>query len=142
MLPTRKKQSVPVFNRDDAPEMDNTWLEAQSEGELLLDVYQDTDNLYVCSTIAGVKPEDLEVSIHNDMLTIRGMRKRDETTSSDDYFFQECYWGGFSRSIILPIDIKTEQISAVLRDGILTVKLPKAERRQKISINVKEYGNV
>ena len=114
------------------------WLSATQDGELLLDVYQDTDNLYIRSTVAGVKPNDLEVSIHDDMLTIRGTRKHDETISRDDYFFQECYWGDFSRSIVLPLDVKTDAVSAVLRDGVLTVTLPKAERRRKISISVSE----
>ena len=117
---------------------DAAWFSHEIDGELLLDVYQDADNLYVRSTVAGVRPSDLEVSMHDDMLTIHGTRRSDETVSRDDYFFQECYWGSFSRSIILPLDVKTEEVSAVLRDGVLTVTLPKAERRKKISINVTE----
>ena len=117
---------------------DAAWFSHEVDGELLLDVYQDADNLYVRSTVAGVRPDDLEVSIHDDMLTIRGTRRRDETVSRDDYFFQECYWGSFSRSIILPLDVQADAVSAALRDGVLTVTLPKAERRKKISINVTE----
>lgn len=117
---------------------DAAWFSHEVDGELLLDVYQDADNLYVRSTVAGVRPDDLEVSIHEDMLTIRGTRRRDETVSRDDYFFQECYWGSFSRSIILPLDVQADAVSAALRDGVLTVTLPKAERRKKISINVTE----
>ncbi|MDD2807641.1 MAG: Hsp20/alpha crystallin family protein [Patescibacteria group bacterium] len=112
------------------------WLDDESEGQLMLDVYQDQKNIYVCSTMAGVDPAELEVSLNNDMLTIRGKRSREEVNEAVDYFYQECYWGNFSRSIILPVEVKPDKISAVLKDGILTVTLPKAERRQNISIKV------
>lgn len=135
MLPTKIEQSdIPVMQQAS----DAAWFSHEIDGELLLDVYQDADNLYVRSTVAGVRPDDLEVSMHDDMLTIRGTRKTDETISRDNYFFQECYWGSFSRSIVLPLDVRTEKVNAVLRDGVLTVTLPKAERRKKISISVTE----
>lgn len=132
------KQSVAVLHANEKNDFSGDWLSSENDGELLLDVYQDADNLYIRSTVAGVRPNDLEVSIHDDMLTIRGARRRDETVSRDDYFFQECYWGSFSRSIILPLDVQADAVSAALRDGVLTVTLPKAERRKKISINVTE----
>jgi len=112
------------------------WLDDESEGQLMLDVYQDQKNIYVKSTMAGVDPAELEVSLNNDMLTIRGKRSREEVNEAVDYFYQECYWGNFSRSIILPVEVKPDKISAVLKDGILTVTLPKSERRQNISIKV------
>ncbi len=110
---------------------------AEYEGELYIDMYQTKDNVVVKSTIAGVPPEDLDITIANDMLTIRGERKRVEKIDEGDYFFQECYWGGFSRSVILPIDIDSENIEAELKDGILTVILPKAAKAKTKKIKIK-----
>lgn len=97
------------------------------EGQLTVDVYQTPEFIVVKSTIAGVKPDDLDVSITNDMVTIRGTRRLDEEITEDDYFYRECYWGSFSRSIILPVDIVSEKADASLKDGILTIRIPKAD---------------
>lgn len=99
----------------------------EHEGQLTVDVYQTPETIVVKSTIAGVKPEDLDVSITNDMVTIRGTRRHDEEVREEDYFYRECYWGGFSRSIILPVDIVAEKADASLKDGILTIRIPKEE---------------
>lgn len=112
------------------------WL-TEYEGELNIDMYQTKDNVIIKSTIAGVKPEDLDITIANDMLTIRGERRREDRVEQEDYFYQECYWGGFSRSVILPIDVDSENIEADLRDGILTVVLPKAAKAKTKKIKVK-----
>lgn len=107
------------------------------EGQLTLDVYQTKDNVMIKSTIAGVKPENLDITIANDMVTIRGERKKDEEVKPEDYFYQECYWGPFSRSIILPVDIDVEGVNAELKDGILTVTLPKAAKAKTKKIRVR-----
>lgn len=101
----------------------------EEEGQLSVDVYQDKDNIYIKSTIAGVDPNDLDITFDNDMITIRGKRQQDKTIRQEDYFYQECYWGSFSRSIILPVDVDEDRIEATVRNGILTVVLPKAKRR-------------
>lgn len=98
------------------------------EGQLTIDVYQTANDIIVKSTIAGVKPEDLDVSINNDMLTIKGTRRNDARIKPEDYYYQECYWGPFSRSVILPVDVETENIKAELKNGILTITLPKASK--------------
>lgn len=117
---------------------DAHWLDNnEDDGQLLLDIYSDEKNIYIKSTIAGVKPEDLEISLNNDMLTIRGSRTHEDEVADKEYFCQECYWGSFSRSIILPAEVKSDKISAVLKNGVLTITLPKAVRRQTIPINVK-----
>lgn len=107
------------------------------EGQLTLDVYQTKDNVIIKSTIAGVKSEDLDITIANDMVTIKGERKKEEDIRPEDFFYQECYWGPFSRSIILPVDIDVESVEADLHDGILTVTLPKAAKAKtkKIKVN-------
>ncbi len=115
------------------------WLpDEYEEGQLSIDVYQTPENLVVKSTIAGVKPEDIDIAINNDMLTVRGRREMNETIREQDYLYRECYWGSFSRSIILPVEIKAEKIEAFLENGVLTIVLPKAKASKQISIKVKE----
>jgi HSP20 family protein len=84
-----------------------------------------------------VKPEDLDVSINNDMITIRGERKQDENVTSENYYYQECYWGGFSRSVILPIDILPDKVEASMKNGILTIRMPKADNTRTKKIQVR-----
>jgi HSP20 family protein len=106
------------------------------EGQLTIDMYQTKDNVIIKSTIAGVKPDDIDITVANDMVTIRGERARDFEASAEDYFYQECYWGSFSRSVVLPVDVDIENISADLKDGILTVILPKAAKSKAKKIRV------
>jgi HSP20 family protein len=117
------------------PQNQEDWL-SEYEGQLTIDMYQTKDNVVIKSTIAGVKGDDIDVTIANDMVTIRGERKRDFEASSEDYFYQECYWGSFSRSVVLPVDVDIENVSADLKDGILTVILPKAAKAKAKKIRV------
>lgn len=109
----------------------------EQEGQLTVDVFQDDQNIIIQSTVAGVSPDDLDVSITNDMVTIRGERRRTYTIDPDDYFYQECYWGTFSRSIILPVEIDADRAEAKIKNGILTIRIPKANtavtRKLKVS---------
>ncbi|MFC1622393.1 Hsp20/alpha crystallin family protein [Patescibacteria group bacterium] len=120
-------------------ELDNSeWLDKENvEGQLSIDVFQNKDSLIIKSTIAGVKPEDVDVAIDNDMITIRGARKLEETVKEDDYFYQECYWGNFSRSIVLPMEIKPDEADASLKNGVLTIVLPKIKKNKSIAVKVK-----
>lgn len=114
------------------------WLGTEyEEGQLSIDVYQTPENLVVKSTIAGVKPDDIDIAINNDLLTIRGKREMQEKINDNSYLFRECYWGSFSRSIILPVEVIPEKIDASLENGVLTVILPKAKTSRQISIKVK-----
>jgi HSP20 family protein len=110
-----------------------------SEGQLTIDVYQTDDDVVIKSTIAGVKPEDLDVNINNDMVTIRGERKQDEEVDGENYYYQECYWGQFSRSVILPVEIITEKAEATMKNGILTIRLPKADVTKTRKIQVRGF---
>jgi len=135
----------------DEPENDNSEPEAEpaesegewlggdyDEGQLSIDVFQTPDSIVIKSTIAGVKPGDIDISINNDMLTIRGRREVQEKISDENYLIKECYWGGFSRSIILPVEIEAEKVEAALDNGVLTITLPKAKSAKQISIKVRE----
>ncbi len=125
-----------VANETSESNENEEWL-SDYEGQLNIDVYQTKDNVIIKSTIAGVTPEDLDITIANDMVTIKGERKREEKIAQEDYFYQECYWGGFSRSVILPVDIDSEGVDADLKDGILTIILPKAAKAKTKKIRVK-----
>lgn len=96
-----------------------------AEGQLAVDVAQTDDELIVIAAMAGTLPESIELHLHNDLLTIRGERKSPIGEMSE-HFYQECYWGKFSRSIILPVDVKAEMVQAQYKNGVLIVRLPKA----------------
>ncbi len=114
----------------------DNWM-SDYEGQLNIDMFQTKDNVIIKSTIAGVRPEDIDITVANDMVTIKGARKKEETVNTDDYFYQECYWGNFSRSVIIPVDIDSEGIEADLKDGILTVIIPKAAKAKTKKVKVK-----
>ena len=127
-----------VINEDDSGETPvEQYEETGEEGQLALDVYQNKDNVVIQSTIAGVKPEDLDITIANDMVTIRGERKREEVVSAENYFSQECYWGGFYRSFNLPVEVDVDKAQADMKDGVLTITLPKAARAKAKKVKVK-----
>jgi len=109
---------------------------AQEHGQLALDIYQTPSDVIVEAPIAGVKPEDLDISINNDVLTIKGQRKRSKKLEKEDLLYHEVHWGEFSRSIILPVDVINDRIEAELKDGILTVRLPKAKKSRSIKVKI------
>ncbi len=119
---------------------ENKWLESnQKEGQLAIDVYENEKNIIIKSTIAGVEPENLNISLSNDMLTIKGKRELvfSKEINEDNCLYQECYWGSFSRSVILPTEIDENDIDAVLENGVLTITLNKLEKPEKIQVRIK-----
>lgn len=110
-----------------------------AEGQLTIDVYQTENDIVIKSTIAGVKPEDLDVTINNDMVTIKGERKNEEFVEGSNYYYQECYWGSFSRSVLLPVDVIPEKADASLKNGILTIRLPKTDTTKTKKIQVRGF---
>jgi HSP20 family protein len=132
------KNEEEIDNQEEDFEDEEEWRnEEYEEGQLSIDVYQTPENIVVKSTIAGVEPSDIDISINNDMLTIRGKREEKSKIDSDDYLYKECYWGSFSRSIILPVEVEANKIEAILEDGVLTVILPKSKTSKQISVKVK-----
>ena len=128
-----------VGQLEEEEEEEEEWLEEDyEEGQLSIDVYQTPKDIVVKSTIAGVKPDDIDISINNDMLTIRGKRELTDNVKDENYLYRECYWGSFSRSIILPVEIEPDKIEACLENGVLTIILPKAKSAKEIMIKVKE----
>lgn len=109
----------------------------EGEGQLTVDVYQSPSEIIIESPIAGVNPEDLDVAITNESVTIKGKRVRAKAVKEEDYFYQECYWGRFSRSIILPQEIDAEEAEATIKNGVLIIRLPKLNRERSKKLKVR-----
>ena len=113
------------------------WMSEEYEGQLAVDVYQTENDVVLKAPIAGVKPEDLEISITEEVINIKGKRQETSEATSENYFAQECYWGAFSRSYALPVAVDSEKASAGLKNGILTIKVPKLEKSKTRLIEIK-----
>lgn len=110
---------------------------AEKEGELTVDVYQTSDQIVIKTMVAGVRPEDLDIAITRDLVTIRGKREEDRSVKNNDYFVQELYWGAFSRSITLPEEIDVEESEAIEKHGLLIIKMPKLDKARQTKLKVK-----
>lgn len=111
--------------------------EPDAEGELSVDVYQTPTHIVIKAMIAGVKPEDLDVSITRDMVTVRGKRERHTEGGTGEYFFEELYWGSFSRTIVLPQEVDIEDAEAVEKHGLLIIRLPKMDKGRQAKLKVR-----
>lgn len=110
----------------------------EEEGQLTVDVFQALSEFVIKSTVGGLNAEDLDIDIRDDMVTIRGERKKDEEVKGEDYLYQECYWGAFSRTVILPEAVDAGRAKASLKNGILTIRLPKLVRAAEKKLSVTE----
>ena len=120
------------FRAEEPPEDD------EPEGQLTIDVYQTPTEIVVESAVAGVDPDrDLDINVTADSLTIKGQRRKEHSVKKEDYFYQECYWGKFSRSVILPQEVDAEGAHAIFKNGVLTVRLPKLTRQKARKIRVR-----
>jgi len=97
-------------------------------GQLAVDVYETKESLVVKARTAGVNRNELDVSISDNQLTIRGTLSAGNEDDVENYFLQECYWGEFSRTIALPVPVKEEEIEAMLKDGVLTISFGKVKQ--------------
>jgi HSP20 family protein len=114
-----------------------TWDDGEPEGSLMVDVYQTDSDIVVESAMAGVKPEDIDVNVTTDSISIKGARYREEKVADENYYHQECYWGRFARSIILPQEVDPESAEVLFKNGILTVRLPKVNKKKTRKLKVR-----
>lgn len=119
----------------DASPDDERWIPHEPEGQLAVDVFETPEAMVITAPIAGVKPTDLEIYVSNDLITIRGSRENCLEEARGDYLFQECYWGRFSRSIILPTHVVSDEATAVLKNGVLTITLPKQKGSMYVPVS-------
>ena len=133
----KKEYSIKGVRGDKKGESSN-WIEEENEeAELSVDVYQTGTDIIIETMVAGVKPEDLELSIARDMITIKGEREESRNIDEDNYFTKELYWGKFSRTISLPAEVEPEEVEATERHGLLTVKIKKVDKEKKNNVRVK-----
>lgn len=130
---------------DEITEEEEEFLDEEEEeiseevGQLTIDMHENDNEIVIKSIVAGVKPEDLDISISRDMVTVKGKREGDSTVKDGDYFHRELYWGSFSRTIILPSEIDTEEVEAVEKHGLLIIRLPKVNKDKKTKVKVKSH---
>lgn len=110
-----------------------------TEGELPVDMYVTADNIVIRTLVAGVNPEDLDIAITRDMVTIRGAREEDQEAPDEDYRHRELYWGSFSRTITLPEEVIIDEAEAKERHGLLTITLPKVDKDRSARLKVKPH---
>ena len=116
----------------------NHWIEEENEeAELAVDIYHTPTDMIIQTMVAGVKPEDLEIAIARDMVTIRGTREESRTVEEDNYFSKELYWGKFSRTISLPHEIEPEDVEATEKHGLLTIRIKKVDKEKKNNVKVR-----
>lgn len=118
--------------------VEETWDDSEEEfpGQLAVDVYETEDKLVVKARTAGVNKEELDVSISDGILTISGTLSSGDETDATNWHIQECYWGEFSRTLALPVSVKEDEVEAVLKDGVLTIKFNKIRQEAAKKIQV------
>jgi len=127
----------------DEYEEKDTWedehLEEQTpqEGELPVDMYQTHEAIVIRALVAGVSPTDMEISITRDMVTIRGMREEIQESADDNYYHRELFWGGFTRTLLLPEEVIIDEAEASEKHGLLEIRLPKLDKNRSTQLRVK-----
>lgn len=111
--------------------------EENEDAQLAVDVHQTPAEIIIQTMVAGVKPEDLNVSITRDMVTIKGKREGARNISDENFFVKELYWGSFSRTILLPQEIEPEEAEASEKHGLLVIKLPKIDKDKKTTLKIR-----
>lgn len=114
-----------------------SWEQFQ-EGELLVDMYHTLEAVIIRSFIPGVEPEHIEISLHNDLLTIRGFRNEPQEIYDDQFFHRECFWGAFSRSVVIPLPIEEEGIKAFFKNGLVVIEIQKKKEGDLICIETSD----
>lgn len=129
-------------------ENDNNWQNDQDsetstpqEGELPVDMYQTNDAIIIRALVAGVSPNDLDISITRDMVTIRGLREEYQETNDDNYFHRELFWGGFSRTLVLPEEVVIDEAEAQEKHGMLEIRLPKLDKHRSTQLKVRSNAS-
>lgn len=133
----KMEEEAEVAETEERDARGNILEETEEEGELSVDVYQSADEIVIKTMVAGVRPEDLDINITRDMVTIKGKREEGKEVHDADYFHKELYWGAFSRTISLPEEIEVEEAEAIERHGLLIIKLPKIDKSKQNKLRVK-----
>ncbi len=117
---------------------DSDWTGSQPEGKLAVDVLETAKEIIVMAPVAGADYEAIEIFTHHDIITIRGQRQPPKVPNGSTYIHEECFWGPFSRTVVLPTEVKAEQAVAEYKNGILTITVPKRVTNTKIPVKIIE----
>jgi len=137
----KKEAEVPKDKKEKESKKESKIIEEkwfEPEGELTVDVYQTDEEVIINSAVAGVKTEDLDIAIEDDIIRIKGKREKPNEVEQKNYLVQECYWGPFSKEIVLPFEIDGTKAEASIKEGVLVIKVPKIEKKKKKKVKIKE----
>lgn len=143
LLPMQSGMQTPVRSAIPQPQAApvrsilTTVEEEQADGQLPVDVYQTPNEIVIRAFVAGVRPDELNVSISRDMVVIEGSRDERDSVTDSDYFTRELFWGSFSRTILLPQEVDVDNSSAGAKDGLLSIILPKLDKARQTKLRVK-----
>jgi len=132
-----EEKQIAVEEYTGVSEKKQDWLDEEEEGQLTVDMFQTPQEIIIQAMVAGTPPDELDISITRDMITIKGKRQKMREAIEDDYYYKELYWGSFSRSILLPQEIDTEESEATTKDGLLTIRLPKIDKDKVKKVKIK-----
>ncbi len=110
------------------------------EGELPVDMYQTGDSIVIRALVAGVSPDDLDIAITRDMVTIKGLREEVQESPDEDYYHRELFWGSFSRTLLLPEEVLIDEADAKEKHGLLEIILPKVDKDRSTRLKVKSHA--
>jgi HSP20 family molecular chaperone IbpA len=133
------EEAADVEQQADGDSWNDQGLEPEADGELPVDMYHTPEKIVIRALIAGVNPENLDIAITRDMVTIKGHREEDREAPEEDYYHHELYWGGFSRTILLPEEVIIDEAEAKEKHGMLTIVLPKLDKARSARLKVKSH---
>lgn len=136
-VPARERMPVGATAPAPKSSLSASGSEDRQEGQLPVDVYQTANEIVIRAFVAGVRPEELNVSISRDMVVIEGSREARDQVAPSDYFTEELFWGSFSRTILLPQEVDVDSSTASAKDGLLTIILPKHDKARQTKLRVK-----
>lgn len=126
--PNQARQAAPAREQED---------DMRGEAQLTVDVYQTPSEIVIKALVAGVRPDDIEISITRDMVTVRGKRVEQKDAEDDNFVYRELYWGAFSRTVVLPAEIDVDMAEAEQKHGLLTIRLPKINKDRQTKLKVR-----
>jgi HSP20 family protein len=139
-------ESIEVEDKEAGYEDESEWHgqegpdDEPQDGELPVDMYQTGDAIVIRALVAGVSPDDLDIAITRDMVTIRGLREEFQETNNDDYYHRELFWGSFSRTLLLPEEVLIDEADAQEKHGLLEIRLPKVDKSRSTKLKVKSQA--
>jgi HSP20 family molecular chaperone IbpA len=133
----RESTEIESEDNDENEDKEDSILDDEEEGQLAVDMCQTPTDIIIKTMVAGVKPEDLDIAITRDMVTIRGKRMESYEATENDFFHKELYWGSFSRTIVLPAEVEIEEAEASEKHGLLTLILPKIDKNRQSKLKVR-----